>query len=430
MKLLLFGIGLLFYSTSAGALTMPAEQVFKHLDEVQEVHQDYTFSPLGATITPATFSLFSHSVLALQPLLMPAGKLCLAFQGGACKSGHQQQQFCATMKTLYHYLDADINQFLHWLDAHGYTDSANVIIEADQQACIDQANVLMKILFLGVDQKEQREVLFAVANRFFEFCFEEKTFPNFKVLFYDKREQKLVKFLYSVMWLQLAGSGWRCWHESCLADLKKAADDGKRIVYLAGGSDIAMLLRRGIYNITVIDPQLPTQPKYYASNWDFLIASDVADGGIGDRIVFDGSDKRGLVMVRTAVEKSGYEFSLPLSSGEKVTLQHSTTTWSIRDSNNKELGTYILERRPLVQEDFASRADSVFLMSLNELHFISKPPLLGGWGMTPSAFDADCQIYIKQLRRPVTKPMIHNMRVSYLLNHALLHFLELGTCVN
>jgi hypothetical protein len=101
---------------------------------------------------------------------------------------------------------------------------------------------LMDIVTLHDDYLTQRAYLFGVANRFFEFCFYDATWQNFKTMLEAEAEHPLVRLLYTTIWHELAGIGWKEWHTSCLDRLRKESQQGKEIVYIAGGCDIYNLL--------------------------------------------------------------------------------------------------------------------------------------------------------------------------------------------
>ena len=100
------------------------------------------------------------------------------------------------------------------------------------------------------------------------------------------------------------------------------------------------------------------------------------------------------------------------------------------DEEGKILGSYVLERRFVTQADFTTAADKTFLMSFNELFYVTLPDFMEGWGIEPAKFPEDLNIVIKQLRRPVSKKMMCNMRIADLLNTTDFKFISLGTCIN
>ena len=273
-----------------------------------------------------------------------------------------------------------------------------------------------------------QELLFTLANRFFEFCFSSQTAPLFQKLFLNKQDQAIVRMMYAVMWEKLAGTGWKHWHKETLNALTQATNNGKTIVYLAGGSDIYQMIAHGVYSINIIDPQLPTQPKYYADQWDWLIKNNQSiDAGLDDTIVFN---ELNLVMKRTRYHETGDIFSMLLSNGSYIYLAQSITEWTLLDFEEKILGTITFQRRPTCQKDFELDEKKTFLMSFNELYFVALPQNLGGWGIEPAHFSQEFTMVIKQLRKPVTKATIGAMRNASLLNASDLKFIDLGTCVN
>jgi hypothetical protein len=212
--------------------------------------------------------------------------------------------------------------------------------------------------------------------------------------------------------------GWQHWHVDTLQALKKEADAGKEILYIAGGTDIYQLFKSGIYNIRIIDPMLPTQPKYYSDGWEWFINGDEATFSCG---------KKKLRMKRAGYKKIGGSFSLTLSNDKKVKIDKSITTWHLLDGK-KKLGEIVFERRLTDQKDFKVKKKQAILLSSNELYFIAAPKESDGWGIDPRKFDEKIKIYIKQLQKPVNKAIVCNMR--YEIKQEEFAFISLGSCVD
>lgn len=289
---------------------------------------------------------------------------------------------------------------------------------------IDKYNNLFSMLFAHRDQVEASRYLFTVANHFYEYAFEEDTFRTFERMMLNPEDQPLARMLYTVIWYNLAGNGWKHWHEDSLKSL-----EGKKAKYIAGGSDLIQMLNAGVYDITNIDPQLPSQPKYYANGWEFIIRSEATDGGIGDTISIPLQSKT-ITMERTGFMLSGETFKARLNTNEIIEIPHSITTWSIKDEDGTPLGKYQLDRRFCKQEDFVAGENESLVMSFNELYFIALPNFLNGWQIDPTLLPADLKIVVKQLRKPVTREMLFNMRIASLLNATDFKFIALGTCIN
>ena len=217
-----------------------------------------------------------------------------------------ERQLRAHFKSFYSMLKNDVEDFLDYLYKDGISSQAINRIEkkSPYNAVINKYNALMLLLFAQDNRYDEREYLFTVANIFFEYCFSAQTFPLFKTRVLNSRYHPIVRLLYSVIWRQLAGNGWKEWHASCLHNLKKASDKGKTIVYVAGGCDIYQLIKQGIYNIHVIDPMLPTQPAYYAEHWGWLVKRSSKNPGIGDCLRFTFKNKL-VVMKRSSYQEQG-----------------------------------------------------------------------------------------------------------------------------
>lgn len=268
------------------------------------------------------------------------------------------------------------------------------------------------------------EHTFAIANRFVEFCFGEKTFSEFKKIMLEKTTQPLGNLFYAGMWQQLAGCGWKYWHQDALTRLRQEYEQGKTIIYIAGGSDIYQLIANGIYNITIIDPQLNgAQDDYYADDWTILLQGKGANDGIGDELIFETNNKK-IIAKRLRIDK-GKRFGVQLEAGNKILPQNSTVEWGIFE-NGIRRGTLIFERRLATQEDFFCCESKAFLMSFNELYFIAAPTEYDGWPIDPEKFSTNLTMHIKQLRKPITQKMITNMTW---IEKKRLAFLRLGTSV-
>lgn len=335
--------------------------------------------------------------------------------------------FTDNLNAFYNSLE-DIPKFIELLKKNDFV--TQTIIEEEQKtqttALIEKYNALIA-LFLQ-SSVDEYQLLFAVSNRFFEFCFSKSTFSEFEQMIFEKENHPIVRFLYSVLWRTLASLGWQHWHENNLNALKEKADQSNRIIYIAGGSDIYQMLKKGIYNVTIIDPQLPSQPRYYAEGWNWLLCGDSSDGGIGDKIILNFDDKI-VKMERVRFNTTNRLFKAPLASKNIIHIQQSTTEWAISE-NNQLVGSYIFERRFVEQNDFEIKANQVLLMSMNELYFVALPNAIEGWGIDTTQFAESLEIYIKQLRRPVDKNIINNIRLASLLNVTDLKYIALGTCVN
>jgi hypothetical protein len=415
-------------STLNAAEVRQASDVFKKWSSWQQVLPDHNLAQTFCQTNraPAIKKCYEHNLTKLRPF---SDFLTPLSDNTINKHGHHISTvlpniFTNNLEDLTTQAENNIHNFIKLLKVNGFTDVSNA-------SMIEQINAhtALAALMLAHDNEQTHlELMFALANRFFEFCFSLQTAPTFQQLFLNKQDHAIVKMMYAVMWDKLAGSGWKHWHQESLEELKQATDNGKTIVYLAGGSDIYQMIRHGIYSIHVIDPQLPTQPKYYADQWDWLIKNSTSiNAGLGDKIIFN---ELNIIMKRTYFHETGEFFSIQLSNGSHAYLAQSVTEWTVLDLEENILGKITFERRPICQKDFSLQANTTLLMSFNELYFIALPQNLGGWGIEPAQFPRNFQMIIKQLRKPVTKTMIGAMRNAALLNASDLKFIDLGTCVN
>jgi hypothetical protein len=440
MKKIIYLCTSIFLTTATlCAETKSAEVVFKKWTEWQHIFKaDKNIEEMAMLVDDSFLPRFKQKYeLNLSLLRYSSPFLSVITDGQINEYGHNITSpvpiaFLQNLKTIYSLIQSDMSGFVNFLKKSNFVAPAVVRSEADGSShdVIEKDNALFELLFAQQNDEQKEEFLFATASRFFEYCFSEKTFPEFQRLLLTKELYPIARLLYAVTWFRLAGSGWKNWSAESLQILKEKSDQGHQIVYIAGGSDIFQMLKAGVYNIKNIDPQLPSQPKYYADGWTWLIRGDGANNGIGDNLVLTNNEGKKIIMQRTDYQEDGTTFNVRIATGQVITLPHSTTTWNIFDEDGGRLGAYVLERRFVKQEDFIKASDKTFLMSFNELFYISLPDFMDGWGIEPNKFSDDLNIVIKQLRRPVSKKMICNMRIADLLNNSDFKFISLGACIN
>lgn len=332
------------------------------------------------------------------------------------------------MRELYSWLERDNVLFFDKLTG---SEAAYVTKSKTIMDIVREVREFSYSLFPGLQESKRHTALFSLANRFFEFSFSPTTFPLFKTYFIDQSKHDCARCALAVMWEQLAGKGWCCWHVDCLRALEKRFLKGDKIVYLAGGTDVAQLIKHGIYNIKVIDPQLPSQEKYYVKAWNFLFEGSGEEVGIGsDTVLFVGKNGKKVKAVRMLYESQSKEFAMMLSTREESSFIQSKTVWALLDEHENPLGVLTFERRPINQRDLVPVKGKTLLISFNELHFITVPPEFDGWGISPYELDKEVQLFVKQLRYPINKPIMQNMQHAALANYLYLKFISLGSCIN
>ncbi len=317
--------------------------------------------------------------------------------------------------------------FLKLLKRRGLSST---VLDGQEQAAefhsvIDKYTTFMEILFSQEHDLEQQRYLLAVANRFFEFCFSPATWNEFKTIIGTQEHYPLGRLLYTTMWYNLASIGWKEWHASCLDALKKEADKGKQIVYIAGGCDLYAMIKKGIYNICVIDPMLPTQPRYYIPDWLWFVQGQGAKRGMGDQLIFK-FPHHNITMKRSYYQEYPEYFTVKLSDSRDERIKKSITRWTLHDDHGV-IGTITFERRLCTQQDFQLNQNKAMLMSFNELYYITNADQHENWGIKPAECADDFSMYIKQLRNPVTRPMMCYMNEA---DASAFQFIKLGTCVN
>ncbi len=333
------------------------------------------------------------------------------------------QEMHENLRYLYEQIENNMPAFVDSLLASGLADKKNAASEqeAHYDATIEKYKAFSRMLFAQPDAFKENEYLFAFGNRLFEYCFSEKTFPHYQRILTTEKYYPVARFLNAIIWYQLVGDGWKHWHADALRSLKEKAAQGNEIVYLAGGTDVYHLLRNGIYDITVIDPFLPTQARYYSEGWDYL----TSEQALGDEIRFGPACNS--IKMKCVEFQATDPFYSKLSNGNILTLKKSVVTWHVFDRDNHQIGHVIFHRRPVAQEDFAYNPTKTFVMSYDELTFIAVPDMLNGWNIDPTKLDGTTEIFVKQNRRPVDKNMLCNIRIASMLNMSDLRFINLGS---
>ncbi|MFA5075236.1 MAG: hypothetical protein WC436_03990 [Candidatus Babeliales bacterium] len=360
------------------------------------------------------------------------------------------QDIKAKFFNLYDLLEKDISKFIDYLKEVNFAKELSGInsFRITDGILIEESKDMTNLLFYNKDFLKTEKYLFGAANKFFEYCFSEKTNKDFDLMLKDSKYHAIIKFIYSVMWYHLAGNGWKHWHQNSLRNLKQKFDLGHEIVYIAGGSDIYQLIKSGIYNIRLIDPILPSQPKYYTDKWDWLVVGGMRNAdpskdiktdnwGKGDQIIFnfDDKSKQKIIMQRESFQELDQTIQTRISTGKIIIIPKSVTTWKLffadnngKITNQKSIGTFTIERRFVEQNDFEIQNNKTILISFNELYFITAPVGRGGWGINPLKFDDNLQIYVKQLKNHVNAGMTRNMRRAF--DQLEFNYIALGTCVD
>ena len=399
-----------------------ASDIFKNSIENQFVFNDLNIESMAQNLNSSNFACLRKeykkhlsNLQLLIGLIGPQEISNILLQTKLPSNKILEKQFAH----IYSLLQNNIKQFIDYLVNNNFTlfkfNQKDETLPIDKT--IEKHKKLISFLFNQKDKYKKIEYLFTVANKFFEFCFQEKTFIIFKKLLSNKSYHPILRFLYSIIWSNLAETGWQHWHVDCI---KALASSDKEIIYLAGGTDIYQLIKNGIYNIRIIDPLLPSQPHYYSSEWKWLIKGQDTTYNIGDEIIFDN-----IILKRTKYYETDKTFKIHLSTKTTKTIQQSTTIWNIY-KNQKKMGHFIIERRPIQQNDFDTK--NIILMSFNETYFIAATKEYNGWGINPHKLPQNFKMYVKQLKHPITKQILCNMR--YEIKQKNFNYINLGSCIN
>lgn len=421
-------------SCSAGYLqptTLTPAEIFEKWVKIQYTVRDHNLDELAADMhSPSYLTRFKKNYEASLPLLRTLQPLLTSITDGAInESGYNLQPPLSTpmeqnIAAILHALETDPTLFVQYLQTINFVDPSETSDKSNNfNFTVEKYKALIRLLVSAKTPRLDEELGIAIANRLVEFCYSNETFPIYQATMQFTEHHSIARMLHTVIWYNIIGTGWKLWHENCLHDLKQAAQEGKRIKYLAGGNDVYTLLCNGIYNITIIDPFLPSQARYYANGWEWLIAGNPQDEIIGNF----GADE--LKLVRTK-QVEGETF-IAKTGGQFAPLKKYSTTWTVYKAESEEkLGSIIIERRFVQQSDLALDTEHVFLMSYDEFIYLGLPSILDGWGITPNALDENFLCYIKQLRKPLTKHSLNNLRIASMINYADLKFINLASDPN
>lgn len=408
---------------------LPGE-IFEKWAKIQYIVQDHDLVDLVPSLDDAYLARFKKNYEANLPLLRTLQPLLSKITDGAInEKGYLFQPpmsdgMRSNIATLLEMLDQNPVELVAYLQAFNFKDISETTDKSQNfNFTVEKYKAFVRLLLSTKTPRMDEEFGIALANRLTEMCYELETFPAYQATMQHAEHHSIARMLHTIIWYNIIGTGWKLWHADCLRAIKDAAAAGKRIKYLAGGNDVYTLLCQGVYDITVIDPFLPSQARYYANGWEWLLS-----GAINDEIVGPFGDQE-LKLVRTK-QVEGEPF-IAKSGGQFVSLKRFTTTWTVYNAvTDKELGTIVFERRFTQQGDLVPDDACVFLMSYDEFIYLGLPSLLDGWGITPNSIDPNFTCHIKQLRKPVDRDFLNNLRIASITNYADLKFINLASDPN
>jgi hypothetical protein len=422
-------LGLVVGPDSEGASEVGWNSVFGPLSEMQMVADDR--DPVIATkyrVDDAFVAMLRQHYEDNNAQNSVEGREKLLYFLSGALSAEAQTQQCALLYSTAN-LDDCAFQFASALEGTGAfgdsslanVDEAQYIIDGSWSKTTTAYVRVAEFMFHSPDAQEQQRNLFKLAGRFVKFCFADgPRFAVYQKVLENKQFHPLVRFMHSVMWYQLSGSGWRVWSLAVLDNVVADAKRGKEIVYLAGGVDVNQLViamvQRGVreFRIRVVDPMRPTQAKYYggdSANFRFLVEHPGAGDGVGDRIRMTlqvpDAGKKSVVLRRSSVRYTG-EFIVSESAG-LVPCQ--VTQWAVYDlslSDSVPVGVVEFDRRRITQADLAvDKSETSLLIGFNELAYMTRA---GQWGLDMDQLPDGFEMRVKQLAYTVDRTMVQNIR--------------------
>lgn len=423
-------IALSYVPVSVQATTLSPGEIFEKWAKIQYIVRDHNLAELVPALDDAYLARFKKNYEASLPLLRTLQPLLSSITDGAInEKGYLFQPpmsdaMRANVQALLEMFDQNPVAFITYLQALNFKDISETTDKSKNfDFTVEKYKAFVRLLLSTKTPRMDEEFGIALANRLTEMCYESETFPAYQATMQKAEHHSIARMLHTVIWYNIIGTGWKLWHADCLQAIKDASAAGKRIKYLAGGNDVYTLLCQGVYNITIIDPFLPSQARYYANGWEWLLS-----GAVNDEIVGPFGDQE-LKLVRTS-QIEGESF-IAKSGGQFTSLKRFTTTWTVYDAVTDEVkGTIIFERRFTQQGDLVPDDATVFLMSYDEFIYLGLPSLLDGWGITPNAIDPSFTCHIKQLRKPVDRDFLNNLRIASITNYADLKFINLASDPN
>lgn len=405
-----------------------AFEVFHRWFECQEVYQDRNFEQRTHELDENFLSAFKENYEQYFPQLKNFNHFLNGLSNSQInEDGYQlrpplDENMKFRVGLLYSLIDSDFASLVECFKINGLASQAinTEELRSTPLDIIEKYKAFFQLLFSHPNKISEREYLFAAANRLFEECFGAQTAQLYQSLLAQEADYPIARFLNTVIWHHLVGDGWKHWHQDCLTHLKKESDAGKEIVYIAGGSDLLTLLKNGIYSIRIIDPYLPTQANFYSEGWNFLI-----NGLIGDEIQFNHDYDH--ITLRRAEHQEHGRFQAKLSNGSLQELPNTTTIWDIVDKEEKKLGNITIQRRFTTHNDFIPHDHQALVISYDEATYVAMPDTLNGWGIDVTQLDEPFKLFVKQLRKPITKVELCNLRIAGLLNASNLKFINFGS---
>ncbi|MBX9830907.1 hypothetical protein K2X40_03035 [Candidatus Babeliales bacterium] len=423
---------LTFFATLVGIQKTESE-VFGDLFATQHSYADRNLETMATLLDNAFVHAFEHQCECHAVTLNSAYPFIttLSDQEGVPFDRPIKPAFYNNLCTLYTYLEQKNPALISLLSNLDMSTPESLSLEYGGHGAglaVEKYSILLDMLFAQELPQERFAYSLAAANRIFELCFNPETFNACYHLHLDAINYSIARFLYVAMWKHFALESWESWHLDCLNQLKQAAQENKKIVYIGGGYDIYQLLRSGIYSFSIIDSFTSPHNKTYPANATWLLESEEVGNGIGDTLTFEW-DNEIIILERKSFNITN-TFSLQQSQTNILEIPASITTWTVKNAAQKELGLIKFIRRPLCSSDFDYKKNTLILMSFSDFFHTVIPDFLGGYGVDVKSLAPEFFIMIKQLRAPATKDMMLNIRVATLLNLSDLQFISLGNSGN
>lgn len=372
-----------------------------------QVLEDQTFSSFSFDESKIFDFLHYHSLAKVYPFFFPA----LGIYSNHKKAIHRKE----------------LGHFCSLVDAKNMNELFASIVTPRTLSCCGVRNAkehyasasatdyatLMKVLFPG---SEGRNALVAFANSCFEWAFSPDLGTLYENIIRDVDAYVQSFFINAVMHNFLSDQGGVAWHNKCLEQLTQEFACGKKIVHFGLTDDVGALLEAGIYNIKVIDA---------GSGWmnfddTSFFSRLVKKAELGD--VYSFLSHHGRIYLECKKIETGKEREFHIDHTSSFVAPTKHALWSVTDEQGQLKGVITIQFRPFNKYDFLIQDQAVLVMSYTDFVRAAFPRVFKGMGIDFALFPEQGRLYIRQLRKPITRDVMLSFQQRQLLAMVSIRF--------